>query len=75
MIETIPLIGISVWTVAKLFLLFAMGLYVIFALVVARQVKLMTDTLAVGFETMVKTLAKVHLIFSVIVFVLALIIL
>ena len=75
MIETIPLIGISVWTVAKLFLLFALGLYVVFALVVARQVKLMTDTLAVGFETMVKTLAKVHLIFSVIVFVLALIIL
>ena len=75
MIETIPLIGISVWTVAKLFLLFALGLYVVFALVVARQVKLMTDTLAVGFEAMVKTLAKVHLIFSVIVFVLALIIL
>jgi len=75
MIETIPLIGISVWTVAKLFLLFALGLYVIFALVIVRQVKLMTDTLAVGFETLVKTLAKVHLIFSIIVFVLALIIL
>ena len=75
MIETIPLIDISIWTVAKLFFLFALAVYIVFSLVLTRQVQMMTDTLSVDVEMLMKTLAKVHLILSIIVFVLALIIL
>ena len=71
----IPLIGISVWTIAKFFVLIALVVYIVFAIVVVRQVNLMTDTLEVGFENEVKALSVVHLIVALGVFVLALIIL
>ncbi len=71
----IPFIGISIWAIAKVFVALALVLYVIFGLVVVRQVQLMIDTLEVGFETFVRMLAIGHLIFSIVVFALALIIL
>ena len=71
----IPFLGISVWTIAKAMLSFALLLYTIFAAVVVRQVQLMTDTLEVGLETPIKLLAMAHLLLSVGVFILALIIL
>lgn len=71
----LPFINISIWAVAKVFVALALALYVIFGLVVVRQVQLMTDTLEVGFETLVRILAIGHLVFSIVVFILALIIL
>ena len=71
----IPLIGISVWFVAKIFVIFAMFIYLIFALVVVRQVKLMTDTLEVGFELPIRILSYVHLVFAVLVLLAAFVIL
>lgn len=71
----IPFIGISIWTIAKVFVALALALYVIFGLVVVRQVQLMTDTLEVGFEVFVRMLAIGHFVFSIVVFALALIIL
>lgn len=68
-------LGVSIWGIAKVFVLFALFLYFVFALVVVRQIQLMTDTLTVGFETPVKILGFVHLIFSILVFIIALIIL
>lgn len=68
-------LGVSIWGIAKVFVLFALFLYFVFALVVVRQIQLMTDTLEVGFETPVKMLGYVHLIFSILVFIIALIIL
>ncbi len=67
--------GISLWFIAKIFVLFALAIYLVFSLVVARQVHLMTDTVEVGFEAPVKILSYVHLIFAILVFVFALIIL
>lgn len=69
------LFGISIWSVAKVFFLFALLIYIGFALVVVRQVQLMTDTLEVGFERPVRILALAHLIVSAGVFLLALVIL
>ena len=69
------LFGISVWSIAKVFVLFALLIYVGFALIVVRQVQLMTDTLEVGFERPVRILALIHLIVSAGVFLLALVIL
>ena len=75
MIETLPIIGISIWQVVKIFILFGLGLYLVFSFVVVRQVYIMTTTLDLGFEDWVKTLAFAHLFFAIGVFVLALIIL
>lgn len=71
----ISLIGISIWAIAKVFVALALALYVIFGLVVVRQVQLMIDTLEVGLETFIRALAIGHLVFSIVVFALALIIL
>ena len=50
-------------------------LYIAFAVVVVRQVKLMTATLELGHERVIKILSLVHLVFAIIVFLLALVIL
>ncbi|MFZ5932735.1 MAG: DUF5657 family protein [Patescibacteria group bacterium] len=71
----IPLIGVSVWLVAKIFALVAFLIYIVFAVVVVRQVQLMTDTLEVGFETVLRFLSFAHLAFALIVFLAALIVL
>ncbi len=68
-------INFPIWTIVKAFMILALALYVVFALVVIRQVRLMTDTLEVGFEVFVRMLAVGHFIFSIVVLVLALIIL
>jgi len=71
----IPIIDISVWPVVKVFIIIAFGLYIAFALVVVRQVQLMTDTLEVGFEGPLRFLAIMHLLFAISVLIFALIIL
>ncbi|MGB6838992.1 MAG: DUF5657 family protein [Microgenomates group bacterium] len=73
--QTLPIIGISIWLIAKVLVLFALAIYIAFAFVVLRQIKLMIATLEVDFETPVKILGSVHLIFSILIFILALIIL
>ena len=66
---------LDTWFLVKILSLVLLGMYLIFALVVVKQVRLMTDTLQLGFEQFVKFLALAHLIFAVIVFVAALVIL
>ena len=63
------------WGVAKAFVLFGMAIYVIFGFVIVRQVKLMTDTLQLGFEGIARILSYVHLLFTIAVFIFALLIL
>lgn len=75
MTEVLPVIGVSIWLIAKVLVLIALAIYGIFAFVVLRQIQLMTDTLEVGFEAQVRMLGISHLVFSLIIFVLALIIL
>ena len=69
------LLGFSVLGVAKIFTLFALGLYVVFALVVVKQVSLMISTIEVGLDFIIRLIAWGHLIFAVIVFLSAMIIL
>jgi hypothetical protein len=64
-----------VWGIAKIFVLFGMAIYVVFGFVVVRQVKLMTDTLQLGFEGFIRILSYAHLLFTIAVFIFALIIL
>ncbi len=66
---------ISFWFLIKIGILILIAMYLVFALIMVRQVRLMTDTLATGSENLVKFLAALHLIFAVFVFLAALIIL
>lgn len=75
MIEQIPILNVSVWEIIRILFLIGIGVYVVFALVVVRQVQLMTDTIRVGFETPIRLIALIHLLVACGVFVLALLIL
>ena len=69
------IININVWTVVKVFVLIALGLYIIFGFVIMREVNLMNKTLTGVFNLPIKIIAYLYLIFSVLVFILALIVL
>ena len=71
----IPILNIDIWLVVKVASLILLSMYLVFSLVVVRQVRLMTDTLQLGFEGLVKMLSYLHLAFAVLVFLAALIIL
>jgi len=71
----IPLLGISIWSVAKVMVLFALILYIVFAFVIIKQTKIMTETLELGLEKTLRTISFAHMLFAVGTFILALIIL
>jgi len=55
------MISFSIWPIIKIFIIIFLSIYIIFALVVVRQVQLMTKTLEVGFENQLKFLSIMHL--------------
>ena len=67
--------GITIWFVAKIMFLVAMAIYVVFAFVIVRQSKIMTDTLEIGLEKVIRMIAFAHMLFAIGTFVLALVIL
>jgi hypothetical protein len=71
----IPIIGIDFWLIIKIAALVLLGMYLVFAWVIVRQVRLMTDTLQLGFEGPTKLLAYIHMIFAIFVFLAALLLL
>jgi Family of unknown function (DUF5657) len=73
--ENIFATGFNTWVLIKALALVLLGMYLVFAFVVTRQVKLMTKTLHLGFDTPAKFLAYFHLVFAFLVFFAALIIL
>jgi hypothetical protein len=73
--ESIITNGSSIWILIKVLVVVLLGMYILFAFVLTRQVKLMTKTLKLGFEAPVKFLAFIHLVFTVLVFIAALVIL
>jgi len=66
-------INSSIWFLVKIFYLVAFLLYVAFAAIAVKQTYLMTQTLEIGLESLIRTLAWAHLMFSVVVFLIALI--
>jgi hypothetical protein len=67
--------GLNEWILLKALALIILGMYLVFAFVITRQAKVMTETLHLGFETPAKTLTYLHLAFAVLVFLAALIVL
>ncbi len=73
--QAFPITTLSIWLIVKIFFLIGLGVYLIFALVVLKQVSIMTETLDIGFELPIKLLSWLHLLFAIGVFVFALIVL
>ncbi len=55
----------SIWLILKIFFLIGLVVYLIFAIVVVRQIRIMNDTLDVGFEGILTLISYLHLIFAI----------
>ena len=71
----IDILGLSIWFFVKIGFLIIMLMYLVFAVVVVRQVYLMTTTIKTGFEFPVRSLAWAHLLVSLGLLVFALLVL
>ena len=58
------ILNFAVWDLTKVGLLGFLGLYVIFALLVIRQVQLLTSVLGTNFSPLFKTAALLHVILA-----------
>lgn len=65
----------QVWPLVKIAALVLLGMYLVFSWVVVRQVRLMTDTLQLGFEGFIKMLSFIHFACAIFVFLSALFVL
>lgn len=66
------ILNLDVWAIAKLFVLVGLGVYIVFAFVVVRQVKLMTQVVSGILSGFLNFLAWFFFLFSIAVFVLTL---
>ena len=69
------LVTLDVWEVVKVLILFGLGLYLVFALVVIRQVQLMSKSLNGSLDLPLRLMALVHLGMVIGVFLFALVVL
>lgn len=58
-------LGIDIWFLAKILVLIFLAIYCVFAVVVVRQVNIMTHTLRLGLEGVIRIIAYLHFIFAV----------
>jgi hypothetical protein len=68
------IITITPWTILKLFVLLALSIYIVFAVVAIRQVQLMTSTFKTGFELPLKIISLLHLGLVIFIFIIVIII-
>ncbi len=66
---------LSFWPILKIMFMIGLLVYIAFAVVIMRQVSLMTKTLELGHENFIKYMSIGHLVFAIGIFLLALIIL
>ena len=69
------LFQVSPWGLVKAAVLLALGIYIVFAIIIVRQVKLMTNVLNGQMDLPLKTVALIHLVLAIGVFLLSLAIL
>lgn len=62
----------SVWFLVKIFFLVGISVYLIFAVVLIKQVNLMLETVEETLDGFLRTVARAHLVFALAVFLIAL---
>lgn len=66
------IISFNIWSIGKLFVLVGLAVYVIFAFIVVRQVKLMTEVISGFLTNFLRLVSWLFFLFSISVFVLVL---
>lgn len=66
------IVNFNIWAIGKLFVLVGLGVYAVFAFIVVRQVKLMTEVVSGILTNFLRVIAWLFFLFSVSVFVLVL---
>lgn len=69
------ILNLAIWDLAKVGLLVFLFLYLIFSLLVVRQVQLLTSVLGTHFSPLFRTVSFLHILLALVVFVFALTIL
>lgn len=69
------LFNLNIWSVIKIFILAALILYLIFSIIIIREVKLMNRTLKGVFNLPITIIAWLHFGLACLIFILALVIL
>ena len=67
--------SLTIWSIVKILVLIFLGIYIVFSLVLIKQVQMMTTTLEIGFEKQLKLLSYAHSAFAIGVFVFGILIL
>ena len=67
--------SMPIWGFAKVLVIIGLLVYIAFAFVVVKQVKMMTDTLEVQLEEPIKLMTRIHLALAIGVLILAIVIL
>lgn len=55
----------TIWSVIKILILIFLCIYIIFSLVLIKQVQMMITTLEIGFEKQLKFLSFIHAFFAI----------
>lgn len=66
------IIGFSIWGVAKFLIILALIIYLIFAFVVVKQIKMMTKVVSGELDFPIKILGWLHFLFAICIIFLAL---
>lgn len=69
------IININIWGIGKLFVLVGLAVYVIFAFIVVRQVKLMTEVVSGILTGFLRIISWLFFLFSIFVFIFVLLVL
>ena len=69
------IMSIQVWQIAKILVCLVLLFYAVFAFVVVRQVNLMTGTVKLSLEWLIKTVALAHFIGAIFILLIAILIL
>jgi hypothetical protein len=67
--------NVSIWTVAKWLVEIALLVYLVFAIIVVRQVYMMTEAVKEKFNWIIKIISWIHLLFAILVILISLVIL
>lgn len=70
-----PIVNIPTWEIVKWFLVFGEIIYLIFSFVVVKQIRVMIETLDIGFSSPVRLIGYAHFLFALGIIILSVVIL
>lgn len=63
------ILKINIWQIGKVFVLIGLGVYIVFAFIVVRQVKLMTEVVSGLLTELLRFVSLIFFVFAVFIFI------